>query len=99
MLEMGAVLISTQAMAAPEDLLNLALNARAVAPEGMVLLSMLGTLIVDLAGEKSAAKWSPPIWGIPEAIDLLKQSFNQDNNIFSYQTEVASDNLISIFRE
>ena len=50
--DLGALLISTQAMAAPGDLLSLALNARAVAPEGVVLLAMLGTLIVDLAGEK-----------------------------------------------
>ena len=55
--EMGALLISTQVLASPEDLLNLALNASAVAPEGMVLLAMLGTLLVDLAGEESAAKW------------------------------------------
>ena len=59
--ELGAFLISTQAMGAPGDLLNLSLNAKAVAPEGLILLSLIGTLIVDLAGEEPAAKRSPPI--------------------------------------
>ncbi len=75
---MGALLIATQSMAAPENLLNLALNANAVVPEGMVLLAMIGTLIVDLAGEKSAAKWSPPICyvGLGGALILLAMQWN-----------------------
>ena len=36
--EMGALLLSTQAMGAPGELLNLALNAGAVAPEGVTNL-------------------------------------------------------------
>ena len=73
-----ALFVSIQAMAAPEDLLSLALNAGAVAPEGVVLLTMLGTLIVDLAGEKSAAKWSPPICyaGLGSALVLLAMQWN-----------------------
>ena len=59
--EMGALLLETQPLAAPGDLLNLALNAGAVAPEGAVLLAMLATLLVDLAGEKVAVRWVPPI--------------------------------------
>ena len=35
--EMGALLLATQAMAAPGELLNLSLNASAVLPEGAVL--------------------------------------------------------------
>ncbi len=58
--EIGAIILITQAIAAPSELLNLALNAQAVAPEGVVLLAMLGTLMVDLAGEKAAARWAPP---------------------------------------
>jgi hypothetical protein len=59
--EMGALLLATQAMAAPGELLNLSLNASAVLPEGAVLLAMIATLLVDLAGEKVAARWVPPI--------------------------------------
>ena len=59
--ELGALFLSTQALAAPGDLLNLALNAGAVAPEGAVLLAMLATLLVDLAGEKVSVRWVPPI--------------------------------------
>ena len=79
--EMGALLISTQTISAPEDLLNLALNAGAVAPEGVILLAMLGTLIVDLAGEKSAAKWSPPICyvGLGTALVLLAMQWDGSN--------------------
>jgi len=46
---------------APVELLNLSLNAKAVLPEAAVLIAMLGTLLVDLAGEKTSARWSPPI--------------------------------------
>ena len=59
--ELGALLLSTQVTQAPGDLLNLALNAGAVAPEGAVLLAMLATLLVDLAGERVAIRWVPPI--------------------------------------
>ena len=59
--EMGAFLLATQAMAAPGELLNLSLNASAVLPEGAVLLAMIATLLVDLAGEKAAARWVPQI--------------------------------------
>ena len=59
--EMGALLFATQAMAAPGELLNLSLNASAVLPEAAVLLAMIATLLVDLAGEKTAARWVPPI--------------------------------------
>ena len=69
---MGALLLLTQVMTAPVDLLNLSLNASAVAPEGMVLIALLGTLIVDLAGEKAAAKWAPPICYVGLTIALLQ---------------------------
>ena len=44
--EMGALLIFTQALAAPTELLNLELNAGAIAPEGAVLFAMLGTFLI-----------------------------------------------------
>ena len=97
--EMGALLISTQALASPEDLLNLALNASAVAPEGMVLLAMLGTLLVDLAGEESAAKWSPPICyaGLGSALILLAMEWN-GNLEPSFLGAFLGDNLAIAFR-
>ena len=58
MSDMGAFLLATQAMAAPGELLNLSLNASAVLPEAAVLLAMIATLLVDLAGEKVATRWA-----------------------------------------
>ena len=62
----------------PVELLNLSLNAKAVLPEGAVLLAMLGTLLVDLAGEKISARWSPPICyaGLFTALILLFMQWN-----------------------
>ena len=40
--EMSAFLLLTQAIEGPETLLNVSLNASAIAPEGFVLLAMLG---------------------------------------------------------
>ena len=56
--ELGALVLATQAMAAPGELLNLSLNATAVLPEGAVLLAMIATLLVDLAG-KSGSTMGP----------------------------------------
>ncbi len=108
--EMGAILIITQLMAAPGELLNLSLNATAVAPEGFVLLALIGTLIVDLAGEETAAKWSPPIcylglgtaliflalqWnGVPETSFL--GAFLADNLAIAFRSIVALSTLISL---
>ncbi len=110
MTEMGAILTTTQAMADPGDLLSLSLNAKAIAPEGFVLLALIGTLIVDLAGEKTAAKWSPPIcylglgaallvlatqWnGIPETSFL--GAFYVDNLGVAFRSVVALSTLISL---
>ena len=108
--DLGALLLLTQSMTAPGDLLNLALNANAVAPEGVVLLAMLGTLLVDLAGEKSAAKWSPPICyiGLSSALVLLAMQWNgplepsflgaflADNLAIAFRAVIALSTLISL---
>ena len=75
---MGAFILMNQAMTDPGNLLNLSLNAKAVLPEGFVLLAMLGTLLVDLAGEEAAAKWSPPICylGLSAALVTLAMQWN-----------------------
>ena len=76
--ELGALLLSTQPTSAPGDLLNLALNAGAIAPEGAVLLAMLATLLVDLAGEQVAIRWVPLICyaGLGGALALLAFQWN-----------------------
>ncbi len=108
--EIGAIFITTQAVTAPSELLNLALNASAVAPEGAVLLAMLGTLIVDLAGEKAASKWAPPICyaGLGTALILLAMQWNgplessflgaflADNLAIAFRGVVALSTLISL---
>ena len=59
--ELGALFLSSQAVAAPGELLNLALHAGTVGPEAAVLVAMIATLLVDLAGEKVSVRWVPPI--------------------------------------
>ncbi len=99
MIELGALFISAQPLQPPGELLNLALNAGAVAPEGAVLLAMLGTLIVDLAGEEAAAKWSPPICyaGLGSALVLLAMQWNGPLET-SFLGSFLSDNLAIAFR-
>ncbi len=107
---MGGLLLLTQVGTAPADLLNLSLNANAVAPEAAVLIAMLGTLVVDLAGEKSAAKFAPPIcytgltialillifqWGAPLEPSFLG-AFLADKLAISFRGIVALSTLISL---
>ncbi len=97
--EMGAILLNTQALNAPGELLNLSLNASAVAPEGAVLLAMLGTLLVDLSGEQTAAKWTPPICyiGLSSALILLAMQWNTSAEA-SFLGSFLADNLAIAFR-
>lgn len=97
--ELSTFLVTTQAMSAPSELLNLSLNAKAILPEGFVLLAMLGTLLVDLAGEETAAKWSPPICyaGLGSALLILASQWNgtlQDSFLGAF----IADNLAIAFR-
>ncbi len=108
--EMGALLLLTQSITAPEELLNLSLNAGSIAPEGFVLLAMLGTLIVDLAGERAAAKWVPIIsyLGLGSALLTLAIQWNgpiepaflgaflSDNLSISFRIVIALSTLISL---
>lgn len=110
MTETGAHLITTQTLASPNELINLALNAGAVAPEGAVLLAMLGTLVVDLAGEKAASRWAPPICyvGLSTALVLLAYQWNgplepsflgaflADNLAIAFRIIIALSTLISL---
>ncbi len=108
--EMGALLLVTQTSTAPGELLNLALNAGAVAPEGCVLIAMLGTLLVDLIGEQTAARWAPPICylGLGSALILLALqwdaplepsflgAFLADKLAIAFRAVVALSTLLSL---
>ncbi|MFL0774502.1 MAG: NAD(P)H-quinone oxidoreductase subunit 2, partial [Prochlorococcus sp.] len=97
--DLGAFLLTTQAMPAPGELLNLPLNALAVAPEGVVLLTMLVTLLVDLAGEKISARWVPPVCylGLGTALVLLALQWNSPPEP-SFLGAFLADNLAIAFR-
>ena len=110
MVEMGALLLNSQVMIDPGELLNLSLNASAVLPEGLVLLALIGTLLVDLAGEETATKWSPPICyaGLGSALIILAYQWNQtpepsflgafvaDNFSIAFRGVIALSTLISL---
>ena len=83
----------------PVELLNLSLNAKAVLPEAAVLMAMLGTLLVDLAGEKISARWSPPICyaGLGSALILLTMQWNGEIQE-SFLGAFIADNLAIAFR-
>ncbi|MYK91166.1 MAG: NAD(P)H-quinone oxidoreductase subunit 2, partial [Synechococcus sp. SB0669_bin_8] len=57
---------------------GLDLHAAAVLPEGAVLLTMVLCLLVDLAGERPAARWVPPLTsvGLVTALALLARQWN-----------------------
>ena len=83
----------------PVELLNLSLNAKAVLPEAAVLMAMIGTLLVDLAGEKISARWSPPICyaGLGSALLLLTMQWNGEIQE-SFLGAFIADNLAIAFR-
>ena len=97
--DMGAFLLATQATAAPGELLNLSLNASAVLPEAAVLLAMIATLLVDLAGEKVATRWVPPICylGLGTSLVLLALQWNAPLEP-SFLGAFLADNLAVAFR-
>ena len=45
----------------PNEILTANLNTLAIIPEAFILLGIVGTLIVDLAGEKTASRLAPII--------------------------------------
>ena len=97
--ELGSLLLSTQAVAAPGELLNLALHAGTVGPEAAVLVAMIATLLVDLAGEKVSVRWVPPICyaGLGTALVLLALQWNAPLEP-SFLGAFLSDHLAIAFR-
>ncbi|MFM7268888.1 MAG: NAD(P)H-quinone oxidoreductase subunit N [Cyanobium sp.] len=90
--------------------LNLQLHAAAIAPEGAVLLALLACLLVDLAGEKAATRWVPPLCyaGLSGALVLLALQWNgslepsflgaflADNLAIAFRAVVAASTLITL---
>ncbi len=88
----------------------LQLNAGAIAPEGAILLALLACLIVDLAGEKAASRWVPPICygGLVASLLLLATQWNgpiepsflgsflADNLSIAFRAVVACSTLITL---
>jgi NAD(P)H-quinone oxidoreductase subunit 2 len=90
--------------------LGLQLNAAAIAPEAAVLIALVGCLLVDLAGERSASRWVPPICygGLGASLVLLALQWNgaqepsflgaflADNLAIAFRAIVAASTLISL---
>jgi NAD(P)H-quinone oxidoreductase subunit 2 len=90
--------------------LSLQLHADAIAPEAAVLVALLLSLLVDLAGEQAAARWVPPICygGLGGALVLLALQWNNpaepaflgsflaDNLAIAFRAVVAASTLISL---
>ena len=94
----------------PNEIFTINLNAQAIIPEAFILLGIVGTLIVDLAGEKTASKLAPIIcyfslgssllalalqWSNPSDIAFLG-SFISDNLSIAFRSIIALSTLISL---
>jgi len=79
--------------------LNLQLNAGAIAPEAAVLIALIACLLVDLAGEKAATRWVPPLCygGLGSALVLLALQWNGPLEP-SFLGSFLADNLAIAFR-
>ncbi len=83
----------------PNEILTFNLNAQAIIPEAFILLGIVGTLIVDLAGEKTASKWAPIICYISLGSSLVALAFQWRNPAdIAFLGSFISDNLSLAFR-
>ncbi len=80
--------------------LALQLNAGAIAPEAAVLLALVACLLVDLAGEKAASRWVPPLSyaGLGGSLVLLALQWNPADLQPSFLGSFLADNLAIAFR-
>lgn len=90
--------------------IGLQLNAAAIAPESAVLIALVACLLVDLAGERAASRWVPPICygGLGAALVLLALQWNgslepsflgaflADNLAIAFRSVVAASTLLSL---
>ena len=83
----------------PNEILTFNLNAQAIIPEAFILLGIVGTLIVDLAGEKTASKWAPIICYVSLGSSLIALAFQWSNPAdIAFLGSFISDNLSLAFR-
>ena len=83
----------------PNEILTFNLNAQAIIPEAFILLGIIGTLIVDLAGEKTASRLAPVICYVSISAALLAISFQWRNPAGeAFLGSFYSDNLSLAFR-
>ena len=83
----------------PNEILTFNLNTLAIIPEAFILLGIVGTLIVDLAGEKTASKLAPIICYVSISTALLSISLQWNNpNGEAFLGSFNSDNLSLAFR-
>ena len=94
----------------PNEIFTINLNAQAIIPEAFILLGIVGTLLVDLAGEKTASRWAPVICYISLGSSLISLalqwsnpvnsaflgSFNSDNLAIAFRAIIALSTLISL---
>ena len=83
----------------PNEIFTFNLNAQAIIPEAFILFGIIGTLIVDLAGEKTASRWTPLICylSLSSAIGALAIQWNNPADI-AFLGSFISDNLSLAFR-
>ena len=94
----------------PTEIFTFNLNAQAIIPEAFILLGIVGTLIVDLAGEKTASRLAPTIcyvsifsslialaiqWNNPAETAFLG-SFISDNLSLAFRAIIALSTLVSL---
>ncbi|HRD41626.1 MAG TPA: NAD(P)H-quinone oxidoreductase subunit N [Prochlorococcaceae cyanobacterium AMR_MDS_5431] len=106
----GAITTAAQASTESSILLAFPLNATTIIPEGAVLLALVASLLVDLAGEEAARRWVPVISyaGLSSALILLALQWNgpietsflgaflADNLAIAFRAVVATSTLLSL---
>ena len=82
----------------PNEIFTINLNAQAIIPEAFILLGIVGTLLVDLAGEKTASRWAPVICYISLGSSLISLAVQWSNPVnISFLGSFNSDNLAIAF--
>ena len=83
----------------PNEIFTINLNAQAIIPEAFILLGIIGALLVDLAGEKTASRWAPVICYFSLGSSLISLALQWINPVNSaFLGSFNSDNLAIAFR-
>ena len=79
----------------PNEIFTINLNAQAIIPEAFILLGIVGTLLVDLAGEKTASKWAPIICYLSIGSSLVSLALQWSNPCLLYTSPSPRDQVVS----